>query len=199
MNAKDQEVYGKCLFMTISYHQMKSEMESRSINFSPCDLYYILTLKLRREILQKNDGSDTLIKQINVEIAATENTREASIGTKYKCCLAGCSFSCSNHYKYLAHFEFVHYNCKSRLTCQFRHNCSRDFPTFSMLQSHVKNIHKKRQSPIEIRQNQLVEQLTKLKCIEKSCGNQSVSNITQLKAHLYTHTARKETVKCLFC
>lgn len=199
MDSRDQDIYSLCLFRSISLHELKSEMLSRAINFSPCDPYYILTLKLRREILMKNPDNENLLKQLDADIKAADETKSPPPGAKYKCCLPGCSFLCSNHIKYLAHLEFVHYNCKSRLVCQFRHSCSREFPSFKMLEAHVKNIHKKRPTQVQLRQNQLVEQLTKLRCIEKSCGNQLVSSIAQLKVHLYTHTSKKETVQCLFC
>ena len=55
MDGPDQELYNKCLFRNVSYEEIKLEMSARQINFSPSDSYFILTLKLRREILQKSD------------------------------------------------------------------------------------------------------------------------------------------------
>lgn len=195
----DEQLYSKCLFRTLSVSEMMSELESRSVNFSPSDSYLILTLKLRREILLKKLDNFHLVEEINVEIAGINKSKTSSGDGRYQCCLPGCPFVCANHVKYMAHLEFAHYNCKSRLVCHYRHNCCRDFQTFSMLQLHVKNVHKKRVSAVNIRQNQLAGQLIQIRCLERSCGNQMLNSVSQLKAHLYTHTDKKETVKCPFC
>ena len=97
------------------------------------------------------------------------------------------------------HLELVHQNSKARFVCQFRHSCQRDFPRFSIHKNHVKDSHKKRESHVGIRQNQLVEQLSRPECAESSCGHQSMSRIKLLKQHLYSHTDRKEEVQCIFC
>ena len=198
MEGRDQEIYSKCLFRTISYGEIKAEMMTRNINFSPNDTYYILTLKLRREIVKDSEVFGSTIEKIDEEIRAHEAIKH-SVGSRYDCCLVGCKFSCRNHRKYLEHLQFLHHNSKSRLTCQYRHNCSRDFPSFETLNSHVKNVHVKKTGTVEIRQNQLVEQLTNLKCLEVSCGHQTASSIDLLKKHLYTHTNRREEVQCIFC
>ena len=193
----DQEIYNKCLFRTVNYFELKNELMLRNINFSPSDSYYILTLKLRKEILVKSDENSTLVKRISEEIAAFVTNKTE--GSKYTCSLVGCAFTCTNHRKYMSHLELVHQNTKSRLFCQFRHNCSRDFPSYKLLETHVKAVHKKRTSHVELRLNQLVERLTNLVCVEKSCGNQVVTSIINFKAHLYSHTDKKEEVQCLFC
>ena len=198
MNGRDQEVYNKCLFRTISYSELKSELESRKINFSPSDSFYILTLKLRRLILIESEGSNIIADRIDDEISAYEKTKH-TVGSRFKCCLVGCTFSASNHRKYLSHLEFVHLNTSSRLTCQFRHSCSRDFPTFKLLKAHYLNIHKKRTSAVHIRQDQLVQQFVQLKCGMSSCGHQEVSTVKELKIHLNKHTDKREEVQCLFC
>ena len=61
MDGKDQEVYSRALFRNINYLQLKSELVSRNTNFSPSDTYYLLTLKLRRGILQKYEGNEVLV------------------------------------------------------------------------------------------------------------------------------------------
>ena len=38
MNGRDQEIYSKALFRSISYSELKSELESRKINFSSSDV-----------------------------------------------------------------------------------------------------------------------------------------------------------------
>ena len=194
MNGGDQEVYNKCLFRTVCISELKSEMHLRNVTYSPSDSFYILTLKLRREILLKSEHQTLLVKRLDEEIAAHDASKH-TVGSRYKCSLVGCSFSCTNHNKYLVHLEFVHHNSKSRLACQFKHSCYRDFPSISMLKSHVKDVHKKRVSPVEIRQNQLVERLIRLSCVEVSCGYQKVSCLADLKAHMYTHTDKKDSVQ----
>ena len=54
-------------------------------------------------------------------------------------------------------------------------------------------------SSVSLVQNQLVEQLTKLKCLETSCGHQIFSTIQSLKLHLLKHTDKKEEITCCFC
>ena len=198
MEGKDEEVYSKSLFRTISYAQLKSELLFRRINFSPSDPYYVLTLKLRRQILQKSNGNQMLLKNLDEEISQHEENKH-SVGRKYRCSVVGCPYISSNHKKYLFHLKFVHLNSKYRLKCQFGHFCSREFPSFSMLKAHVQNSHTKQPSSVEIRQRQLVEQLTSLKCSHDSCSHQSVSSIKNLKTHLYSHTDKREETQCTFC
>ena len=69
MDGKDQEIYNRALFRNINYLQLKSELVSRNINFSPSDSYFLLTLKLRREILQKYEGKGVLVQKPDEEIA----------------------------------------------------------------------------------------------------------------------------------
>lgn len=198
MDGQDQELYNKCLFRTVSYEELKSKMIVRKINFSPSDSYYILTLKIRREILLKSDVNAQLVKNLDEEISSYYASKH-TVGSRYRCCLVGCSYSCTNHSKYMNHLEFVHQNTPSRLTCQFRHNCERDFPSFSMLKAHVGNVHKKKTSSVALQQNQLVAEITKIKCPQSSCGQATFSRIDDLKTHLYSHTNKKEEVGCLFC
>ena len=131
MDGKDQEVYNRALFRNINFLELKSELISRNINFSPSDSYFLLTLKLRREILQKNEGNEVLVNKLVEEIAEQDASKH-SVANRYRCSLPGCSFICKNHKKYLSHLEFVHQNTKSRLMCQFRHSCTREFPSVSI-------------------------------------------------------------------
>ena len=194
----DFDVYNKCVFRTINYFEVIKELEEKEIIYSPGDTYYILTLKLRRGILAKNDKNCAVAHKIEEEIAAFKASKH-SVGSRYKCSLVGCPFSCTNHAKYLSHLEFVHYSSTSRLKCNFRHACSLDFPGVQQLKSHVNNCHKKRNSSVQIRQNQLVEELTTLRCMEASCGHATESSIKKLKKHLSSHTDRFELVQCIFC
>ena len=68
-----------------------------------------------------------------------------------------------------------------------------------MLKHHVENFHKKKSSSVAIRQNQLIDQITKLRCPQSSCGHETFSKINDLKTHLYSHTKKKEDVGCIFC
>ena len=142
-------------------------MSAREINFSPSDSYFILTLKLRREILQKSDIYKEMVKSLDDEIDAYHASKH-TVGSRYRCCLVGCSYTCTNHVKYMKHLEYVHLITQARLTCQFRHNCDRSFPSYSMLKHHVENFHKKKSSSVAIRQNQLIDQITKLRCPQSS-------------------------------
>ena len=198
MDGQDQTLYNKCLFRTVSYAEIKSEMVLRSINFSPSDSYYILTLKLRREILGKNEENKQLLKNLDDEIAA-DNASKHTVGSRYRCALIGCLYTSANHAKYMKHLDLVHHNTKARLACQFKHVCERDFPGLSMLKTHVADTHKKKTSSVAIRQDQLVEELAKLRCLQASCGHHTFSKIIDLKNHLYSHTKKKEDVGCLFC
>ena len=198
MDGHDQTLYNKCLFRTVSYDEIKSEMVVRNVNFSPSDSYYILTLKLRREILGKSEENKNLLKNLDDEIAADEASKH-TVGSRYKCCLTGCSYTCTNHAKYMKHLELVHHNTTSRLTCQFKHVCERDFPGLGMLKTHVADFHKKKTSSVMIRQDQLVEQISRVRCPQASCGHATFSKISDIKNHIYSHTKKKEDVGCLFC
>ena len=127
-----EDLYGKCLFRTISYVDVKTQLHARNVNFAPSDSYYILTLKLRRDILLEGNSKSETAKHITEEINALTASRH-SIGSRYKCSLTGCNFLSTKYEKYLRHLEFVHQNSSARLVCNFRHHCSRSFPSFSSL------------------------------------------------------------------
>ena len=198
MDGKDEEVYSKSLFRTINYSQLKSELLLRRVNFSPSDSYYVLTLRLRRQILQKNKENSVLLQNLDEEIVQHEASKH-SVGRKYKCSLTGCPYISSNYEKYLCHLKFVHSNSKYRLKCQFAHFCTRDFPSYSMLKAHVQNSHSKQKSSVGNNQRQLVEEITSIKCPQDSCSHQTVSSIKNLKIHLYSHTDKREETQCTFC
>ena len=198
-----EEVYSKCLFKTISYVDVKTQLHARNVNFAPSDSYYILTLKLRRDILLEGNSKSETAKHITEEINALTASRH-SIGSRYKCSLKGCNFLSTKYEKYLRHLEFVHQNSSARFVCNFRHHCSRSFPSFSSLKSHYNSCHKNKvywnkKSGVSVRQNQLVEELIQLRCEKASCGHSTVCSLRKFKAHLYTHTDKKEEVQCLFC
>ena len=52
-NISDQEVYSRCLFQTISLHELKEELKKKNVNFPPSDSYHMMTLKMRAKILEE--------------------------------------------------------------------------------------------------------------------------------------------------
>ena len=198
MEGRNLEIYNVCLFKTINFEELKSEMVSRQINFSPSDSYVMLTLRLRKEILQSLDIQHALVANLEKEIKIYERTKHKS-GSRYDCSVPGCSFVCVHHRKYVEHLNLVHRNTNSRVVCQFRHECSRDFATVGQLKVHITRDHENHRSSVQIRQNQMVQELTSLQCSEKSCNNHKVSNILSLKKHLFSHTDKKEDTQCIFC
>ena len=198
MEGIEFDLYNKCLFKTINYNQLKSELLSRNINFSPSDTYPILTLRMRKDILEKLHIQHSVVQNIDSEIKLFEKVKYKST-SGYRCSFPGCSFQNLQHKRYVYHLQNVHHNSKSRLVCQFRHECTRDFPTVQMLRMHITRDHQRRESSVVLNQNQLVEQITTLKCLENSCGHQSVSSILTLKKHIFSHTDKKEDTKCIFC
>ena len=198
MDGKNLVLYNKALFRTASYKELKDAIDERGITESPSDSYYLLTLRIRVDILKECNIQPETRKVMENEIEAFTASQKKT-GSKYKCTVPGCPFTCLEYSKYLKHLSFLHQNCRSRLACQYRHECHRDFASVEMLKNHYNNTHRKKVSSVAIRQNQLVEQLSSLKCLKGSCGNQLVTGIQDLKKHLYTHTQKKEEVECPFC
>ena len=198
MEGSDQTLYNKLSFRKASFEEAKDEILKREIMFSPSDTTYILTLRLRKYILEKAELQSDVVQTIENELIEYEKRRRRP-GDKYNCCLPGCKFSCSVHGKYISHLDLVHHHSTSKFICQHRHLCTREFQSVEMLKSHIKAVHEKRITSVEISQNQLVKQLTKLKCCVASCGHSIFSSINLLKKHLQTHTDRKEEVQCVFC
>ena len=198
MDPNNEAIYSKALFRTASLLELKNALSERGILFGPSDTYYLLTLRLRAEILKSSNIQAESCKMISEEIKAILASQSRT-GSTYKCCIPGCPFLCKNYQKYLNHLDFLHKNGKSRLVCQYRHGCERNFPSVEMLKSHYLHIHRKKSSSVEIRQNQLVDQIVTLKCLKISCGNQRSVGIPAFKKHLYSHTMKKEDVQCPFC
>ena len=198
MDGKNLELYNKALFRTANYVELKDAIDQREINYYPSDSYYLLTLRLRVDILRECKVQPETRKVMENEIEAFSASQKKT-GSKYKCAVPGCPFACLEYSKYLKHLSFLHQNCRSRLTCQYRHECHRDFSSVEMLKTHYNTTHRKKVSSVVIRQNQLVEQLTSIKCSKSSCGNHLESGIQNFKKHLYTHTVNKEEVQCPFC
>ena len=200
MEGKDQEIYNKVLFRTASLFELKNGLSERNISYNASDSYYLLTLKLRVVILRANDVQNEVRKSMEEEIEVIVASQRKTPGLRYECSVPGCKFHCLNYSNYLKHLSFLHQNSGSRLVCQYRNKCNRDFQTVQMLKTHFLNSHKNQwRSSLAIRQNQLIEELTSLRCMKNSCGNQISGGIVELKKHLYKHTNKKEEVQCPFC
>ena len=101
------------------------------------------------------------------------------------------------HTDYVNHLRALHSASKRSVTCQLK-GCNRDFIGVSQLEVHLKNAHRNKKSSIAIRQSQLVDKLTSLKCLAVSCGHQEVPTLRELKKHINTHLDRRENVECIF-
>ena len=199
MEGQDFQLYNKCLFRTIEYNLLKTELISRKVNFTPTDTYYIMTLRLRKDILEKTEPHNVILENIGKDLDDNDKTRFRG-GARYNCRLPGCPFETTNYKKYLAHLETVHRNSNMKHLCQYRHQCEREFSSVALLKSHLKRDHTRQTSSVVIRQNLQILELTKLKCREESCGHQTVSSVPDLKKHLYkSHTDKKEEIQCIFC
>ena len=66
------------------------------------------------------------------------------------------------------------------------------------MEVHLKSAHRPRQSTVALRQSQLVNNLTSLKCLEVSCGHQVVQTLKELKKHILAHLDKRETINCIF-
>ena len=91
MEGKDLEIYNRCLFKTINFIELKQELVSRSINFSPSDTYILLTLRLRKSILESLDIQHSVVESIDNEIKVYDQTKQRS-GSGYSCSIPRCSF-----------------------------------------------------------------------------------------------------------
>ena len=58
------ELYNKCLFKTISLHQLKLELIRRNISYLFDDSYDILTIKLRVQILKDSKTTIQLFGEV---------------------------------------------------------------------------------------------------------------------------------------
>ena len=198
MDGSDQELYNKLLFRKVSYTEVKNELRSRNIDFSPTDTFYTLLLKLRRSILVKHGIQADVVETISKELDEVEKLYRKK-GPKYKCCFTGCEAISFRHKKYVKHLELVHHNSNRRFECQYAHSCTREFNSKKLLKDHVTKDHVRNCNSVNIRQRQLIQQITQLKCLKPSCGHELFNTIDELKRHLQCHTNRFEEVSCLFC
>ena len=75
MEGWDFQVYNKCLFRSIDFNELKSELKSRNVNFAPSDTYYIRTLRLRKDILLHSDPQNVILENIRKDLDEHEKTK----------------------------------------------------------------------------------------------------------------------------
>ena len=61
LSATDFYTYAKCLFQSINYAELQSELAARAVRTSPSDSSYMLRLKLRRDILVSVQALEEII------------------------------------------------------------------------------------------------------------------------------------------
>ena len=191
----NEEVYNKLLFKTISFHDLKLELKRRSIPSLLSDTYYILTLKLRLEILKESKVDLVHVQPLIEEIDYFYSQQRKS--KLFECCLIGCPFKARDHKDYVKHLRVLHTNSKQKVECKLR-GCGQEFSGVQMLEMHIKIVHRSRQSLVKLNQNQIVEQFSHLRCLSSSCQHQVVQNIKELKKHVGIHFERLESVSCFF-
>ena len=195
---QEEELYNKCLFKHISMKDLETELSQRDVLFYPSDSYHILTTKLKLAILEKSCAQSDVQREFRSDITAFYGSgKPGEKWETYKCCLNGCKYEAKEHKKYVSHLQ-IHQSIPHKIVCQLR-GCTRELSNLSMLKTHIKISHRSpRVSMVSLKQNQLVQELINLCCMETSCGHQKVSNLIELKKHLVVHTARRDMVHCPF-
>ena len=199
-SVQEEGLYSRCLFKHISVNELESELKKRNITIYPSDSYHILTVKLKLNILETSDSLPDVRKDLEEEmedfyIAYSVGVEKQNTG--YKCCLVGCKFKARNHKVYVKHLQF-HDSFLHKVMCQLK-GCQREFSNVSMLKTHIKTCHRQpRTSTVSLRQNQLIEELAHLRCLQTECGRQTVSTLADLKKHLKCHTDKRDMVFCPF-
>ena len=92
MEGRDFELYNFCLFKTISLVNLKEALLARNVNFSPSDTYAMLTLRMRRAILENLDIQHSVIESIDLELEVFEKTKQRT-GSGYDCSVPGCTLA----------------------------------------------------------------------------------------------------------
>ena len=88
-------LYNKCLFKTIDYCTLKSELLKRKVYFMPNDTYRALTFRLRLDILKSDPKQTVLVKDLKRELdSLTANKRNEGVSAgsivQYLCSLNCC-------------------------------------------------------------------------------------------------------------
>ena len=189
-------LYIKCLFKTVSCQELKDHL-SRKGCLLESDTFYTMTLKLRLRLLEEANCNEEIQDQLRAEIAFIRNKTGRARG--YTCSFSGCDFT-TRTYKFLVHhLKTLHMNSSVPIVCQLK-GCERVLSSVKMLCFHFKASHQKsRFSTVALRQSQLVEQVSLLKCSSPSCGHQKLNTLKDLKAHLSGfHFKNLEEVTCIF-
>ena len=194
LSREHESLYSRCLFKTISFHELKTELVKRSIEVSG-DTFYIMTLKLRLDILGKE----------NCDVAAQDDLRTEILVAKkdcgkgyFTCSVPGCSYSKSNYRSLLTHLNLVHPNNRHPIVCQYN-GCPRVLSSMTMFNLHIKTCHQPRRSSVALKQNQLCEEYEVIQCQNVSCGHQKFKRVKDLKVHLVkNHIEMHQEVECIF-
>ena len=194
----EEELFNKCLFKQISLTDLKNELNNRQLDCFQADSYHILTSKLKLHILEQCQAMPLVREDIKNEIAAFYSTGPGRQKKVYQCCLIGCKFQAKQHKNYIRHLQF-HGTITQKLVCQLR-GCTRELSNLVMLKNHIKTSHRlPRSSLLSVKQNQMIQELVQLRCLETSCQHQTVLNVKDLKTHLMKiHTEKREMVSCPF-
>ena len=160
------------------------------------DSYYTMTLKLRLHILETENCYPSIQTEIKAELALVQE--QSARG--YKCSVPGCSFRSVNYKSLLKHIKALHGATKQHLVCQL-YGCTRVLSCLQMLNLHIRTSHQPgRRSSVSLKQNQLTEEMTSLRCRLSSCSHQKFKTIRELKVHITSnHTDKMEEVECIFC
>ena len=165
----DEELYNKLLFKTLSFQDLKLELKRRSIACSVSDTYYVLALKLRLQILKDSNADSVHVQPIIDEINYFALQQKKSLS--YHCSLPGCPFRAHNHKDYVKHLRALHSNSKQKMLCKLK-GCGQEFGGVQLLELHIKQAHRTRLSLVKLKQNQLVLQISRLRCLSTSCHHQ---------------------------
>ena len=112
----------------------------------------------------------------------------------YSCCLPGCPYNADRHKSYVKHLKQIHPNYHI-LSCQFRHNCKREFSSVELLKEHVKLDHNLKDA--ETPSGQLPAVNVATKCDMVSCGGCKFDNTQLLMRHINIDHLR-EPRHCIF-
>ena len=119
LNGENESIYIKCLFKTIIFEDLKQQLLRRGQNVSN-DSYYVMSLKLRLDILQKSNCTSDVKRELEAEL---DTMRKKSLG--YICSLVGCKFRTKNYDSLLHHLKILHTGTNQKLICQL-HGCKRE-------------------------------------------------------------------------
>ena len=194
LHGHSESIYIKCLFRSINFHELKSELTSRGIA-SNTDSYYTMTLKLRLHILEVENCYPSVQTEIKAELGLVQEPSARG----YMCSVPGCSFNSVNYKSLLKHLRALHSATKQHLVCQLS-GCTRVLSCLKMLNLHIRTSHQPgKRSSVSLKQNQLTQEITSLRCLLSSCSHQKFKTIKDLKVHITsTHTDKMEEVECIF-